>query len=450
MSANTDQVKVESHPQDTDLTKVHSHTEGYDLTAIESTQVPPPSDTPPPPDGGFYGWLAVFGTCLVFFNTWGLVQAFGAYQSYYTTHLLSDYNASSIAWIGTLQAFLLVFGGVVTGPIFDQGYLRPLIMTGSVLIVLGMMMLSLARTYWQILLAQSICVGAGSGMLFTPSLAQVTILFSRRRPIALGMSMIGTGLGGILYPIVFRQLEPTLGFGWATRVIAFIALGTLSVAVVVLCWRKPAKKPPRSLFDWSAWKEPPFVTYTLSTFLTFTGYWVPWFFIPLYGQFAVGATATFSAYLLSITNAAGIVGRLTTPLIQRYLTPLQTLLIAHVLVVILIWAWLAIGSSFAGFVTFCVLWGLFSGPLAVLPAAAVAELSPSLNVVGTRMGMVWAVSAFGNLVGPPIAGAVSNPSEDDFLGGQIYAGVTMAMAIGLVGTTVVLLLSEKRRGKEGT
>ncbi|KAK5167142.1 uncharacterized protein LTR77_007872 [Saxophila tyrrhenica] len=427
------------------LTKTTSHTEGYDLTAVEETE-PPISTTSAgeAPDGGFYAWLAVSGTCLVFFNTWGLVQTFGAYQSYYTTDLLSSYNASAISWIGTIQAFLLVFGGVITGPFFDQGYFRVLVMIGSFMIVLGMMMLSLARTYWQILLAQSICVGAGSGMLFTPSLAQVTVLFSRRRPIALGLSMMGTGLGGIVYPIVFRQLEPKVGFGWATRVIAFISFGTLSVAVVVLCWQKPAKKPPRSLFDWTAWKEPPFVTYTLSTFLTFTGYWVPWFFIPLYGQFAVGATATFSAYLLSITNATGIVGRLTTPLLQRSLTPLQTILFAHILVVILIWAWLGIGSSFGGFVTFCVLWGLFSGPLAVLPAAAVAELSPSLNVVGTRMGMVWAVSSVGNLVGPPIAGAVSNPSEDDFLGGQIYAGVTMAGAIALLAVTVVLLKRKKK------
>lgn len=151
-------------------------------------------------DGGIYAWLTVAATSLCFFNTLGLVQAFGAYQSYYTTALLRDYNASTISWIGTIQSFLLVFGGVLTGPIFDQGYLRTLIMVGSVLIVLGMMMLSLAREYWQILLSQGICVGLGSGMLFTPSVAQVTVSFHRRRPIALGLAMMGTGFGGIIYP----------------------------------------------------------------------------------------------------------------------------------------------------------------------------------------------------------------------------------------------------------
>lgn len=396
-------------------------------------------------DGGTYAWLAVFGTCLVFFNTWGLVQAFGAYQSYYTTNMLRTYNASTISWIGTIQSFLLVSGGVITGPIFDQGYLRPLIMVGSTMIVLGMMMLSLAEKYYQILLAQSICVGLGSGMLFTPALAQVTVLFNRRRPLALGLSMIGSGLGGIIYPIVFRQLEPRIGFGWTTRIIAFISLATLAVAVLVLCWRKPNKQPPRSLFDFAAWREPAFVTYSISTFLTFTGYWIPWFFIPLYGQFAVGATATFSAYLLSITNATGIVGRLMTPLFQRRLSPLQVLLGVHILGDILIWSWISIGDSFGGFVSFCVLWGLFSGPMAVLPAAAVAELSPSLNVIGTRMGMVWAVSSVGNLIGTPIAGAVSNPTKDNFLGGQIYSGTCMAGSIILIATTLILIQRKQAR-----
>ena len=107
------------------------------------TGIPPLE--PIPADGGVYGWLTVFGACLVFLNTWGLVQAFGAYQSYYTTGLLSNENASTISWIGTTQSFLLVFTGVITGPIFDQGHLRPMVIVGGCLVVFAVMMLSLAK-----------------------------------------------------------------------------------------------------------------------------------------------------------------------------------------------------------------------------------------------------------------------------------------------------------------
>ena len=255
------------------------------------------------------------------------MQAFGAYQSYYTAGLLADYNAFSISWIGTIQAFLLVFIGVITGPVFDQGYLRPMVIVGGCMIVFAVMMLSVAGEYWQIVLAQGVCLGLGSGILFTPTLAQVTVSFTKHRPIALGCAMIGSGLGGIIYPIVFDQLEPRIGFARVTRVIGFIVLATLTPAVTILAWKTTPKNPPRSLLDWSALREPPYVIYALGTFLMFTAYWVPWFYIPLYGRFGVDTSASFSFYLLSITNACSIVSRLSTPIFQRWFTSVQILVI---------------------------------------------------------------------------------------------------------------------------
>ena len=165
----------------------------------QAPEPPIPKFAPPqPPDGGLHAWLSVVGACLVFFNAWGLVQAFGAYQSYYSTSLLESYSASNISWIGTIQAFLLVFVGIVTGPIFDRGYLRTLLLIGAALMVFGMMMLSLATDFYQVMLAQGVCVGLGSGVLYTPALAQITVSFTKHRALAIGLSTTGVGLGGIV------------------------------------------------------------------------------------------------------------------------------------------------------------------------------------------------------------------------------------------------------------
>lgn len=40
--------------------------------------------------------------------------------------------------------------GLATGPLVDVGYLRPLIIAGSFLTVFGMMMTSLATSYYQV------------------------------------------------------------------------------------------------------------------------------------------------------------------------------------------------------------------------------------------------------------------------------------------------------------
>jgi hypothetical protein len=44
-------------------------------------------DPPPPPDGGFKAWLQVAMGWLIIFVTWGFVNSFGAFQSYYTDQL---------------------------------------------------------------------------------------------------------------------------------------------------------------------------------------------------------------------------------------------------------------------------------------------------------------------------------------------------------------------------
>ena len=123
------------------------------------------------------------------------MNTFGTYQTYYEHELLSHVSSSQISWIGSVQAYLLVVIGVVTGPIFDRGYLRTLLLVGSFLTVFGLMMTSIATSYYQVLLAQGFCVGLGSGCLFVPSLAVVATYFTTKRAFATGISVAGSSVG---------------------------------------------------------------------------------------------------------------------------------------------------------------------------------------------------------------------------------------------------------------
>ena len=78
---------------------------------------------------------------------------------------------------------------------YDMGYHQTLLITGGFLIVLGMMMLSLSTEYYQVLLAQGICVGLGTGIAYVPSLALVTASFSTRRAIAIAIVNSGISVG---------------------------------------------------------------------------------------------------------------------------------------------------------------------------------------------------------------------------------------------------------------
>jgi MFS family permease len=134
-----------------------------------------------------------YETKLILFR--GIINTFGSYQAYYESDLLQSSNPSAISWIGSIQAFLLLIVGALSGPIYDRGYFRFLLLSGTFMLVLGQMMLSLCKEYWQVLLAQAFCIGIGCGALFIPSVAILSTYFTTRIATAVGIAASGSSLG---------------------------------------------------------------------------------------------------------------------------------------------------------------------------------------------------------------------------------------------------------------
>ena len=123
------------------------------------------------------------------------MNSFGVFQTFYQSDLLASESASSISWIGSIQAFLLLFGSAIVGPFFDVGYLRILLAIGTFFLVFGMMMLSLCTSFWQVFLAQGLAVGIGLGCLFLPSVAVIPHHFTTKKSVAVGIASAGGSVG---------------------------------------------------------------------------------------------------------------------------------------------------------------------------------------------------------------------------------------------------------------
>lgn len=89
----------------------------------------------------------------------------------------------------------MIVGGLVTGPIFDAGHLRGLVLVGSLAFVVGMMMTSICKEYSQVVLAQGLVVGLGSGCMLLPSVAVMPQYFITRRAFATGIGAAGSSVG---------------------------------------------------------------------------------------------------------------------------------------------------------------------------------------------------------------------------------------------------------------
>lgn len=67
----------------------------------------------------------------------------GVFNTYYLGHQLREYTASDVAWIPSLEVFMMFAGGPVWGKLYDGYGPRYLLLAGSFLHVFGLMMASL-------------------------------------------------------------------------------------------------------------------------------------------------------------------------------------------------------------------------------------------------------------------------------------------------------------------
>lgn len=90
------------------------------------------------PDGGLDAWLVAIGSMIVMMQTWGLTNSFGVFQTFYENEFLPDHSSSDISWIGSLQGALLLMGTAVSGPLFDRGHFRALLIGGNAVVLSGL------------------------------------------------------------------------------------------------------------------------------------------------------------------------------------------------------------------------------------------------------------------------------------------------------------------------
>lgn len=235
-----------------------------------------PAFTFDPPDGGWRAWSQVLAANLANAVSWGYAATFGVYQLYYVDAL--GLASSKVSWIGSVQVFLAFVVCAPSGRIADAGYAHEIIIIGCFFVVLGSYMTSFCYEYWQIMLAQGVCTGIGLGVISTPAVAITSSYFDKHRSLALSMSAMGTSAGGVIFPAIVQYLIPEIGFRWATRVAALVALVICIGACVLLKPYIPGRKTG-PLVEWSAFKEVSYSLFAVGSFLNFYGMYFGLFYV---------------------------------------------------------------------------------------------------------------------------------------------------------------------------
>lgn len=144
--------------------------------------------------------------------------------------------------------------------------------------------------------------------------------------------------------------------------------------------------------------------------------------INAFARKSLGLSLEESIPFLLVLNGVGIPGRLIPAYIaDHYCRPLTISLTVSFATALLLYCWIAIKTT-AGMYVFAVLYGLSAAGLQAMFPATLAYLSLDPKKIGTRMGMGFALSSFGCLIGGPGAGALVEAGNGSYLYGQVLAG----------------------------
>src|SRR5262249_46787090 len=130
--------------------------------------------------------------------------------------------ATALAWFGS------GFGGIAMGYVADRYGIRWTVITGAVMIGIGLAISSLGGT-WQLYLGHGLFMGLlGNAGINAPLYVYVSRWFDRRRGSALALIASGQYISGAIWPPIFDRA--IAAYGWQQTMLVF----GLFVAVVIV------------------------------------------------------------------------------------------------------------------------------------------------------------------------------------------------------------------------
>jgi len=394
------------------------------------------------PEGGLKAWLVVLGSFCGMLSGFGFMNSVGVFQAYLSTHQLKQYNEGTIGWIFSVYVFLSFFGGLQIGPTFDAKGPFWLILSGSVLLTAAVLLMGICTQYWHFMLTIGILGGAGTSLIFTPSVSAIGHFFLKKRGSATGLAAAGGSVGGIVFPLMLQSLFPKVGFAWATRILAFIIAALCLVAVCLVRSRLPPKVGASILPDFTILKDPSFALVTAGVFCMEWGLFIPVTYLSTYVvEKNVLGSDVFAYQILAILNAGSCLGRYLPGIFADKIGRFNAMVCALTLCALTTLAlWLpasllpSVGEVANPAVkplaiVYALVFGFASGSNISLTPVCVGQLCAT-EQYGRYYATCYTLVSFGTLTGIPIAGVLLQACGGGYFGVVVFTGACYLLSLG--------------------
>ncbi|SCU94732.1 LANO_0E07888g1_1 [Lachancea nothofagi CBS 11611] len=407
-------------------------------------------------DGGAKAYSVVAGCCMGLVSVFGMLNSVGAIQTYISTHQLISVKPSTISWIFALYIFAIYASSIFCGCYFDRNGCKAAKYVGYVLSVVGAFCLAECEQVYQFIICLSLLYGVGSGVLMTCYVSSVATWFKEKRAHAQSIASIGGSLGGIIFPVMLRKLYSQVGYKWAIRILAFILTACLTPSVVLaqenaavmkyqtkkLRWGETARIYCKYSVDLRFLKDWKFLFCALGCCFAENGLMVTATYFPTYA-IATGVSETTSYTLITVMNTAGILGRASGYIADRFTGRIMILMIClSIMTLLSLVMWLPFGHSLKVLYAFSALYGVVCSSILSLVPVAIGQVC-KIEEFGRKYSMMYFMTALTSLAVLPIAGVIigtgTTKSYNNFiiycsmltLAGSACYGITRYCAIGV-------------------
>ncbi|OUM53714.1 hypothetical protein BVG19_g3021 [[Candida] boidinii] len=396
-----------------------------------------------------YCWVIAVCTCLLFVSTWGSSAGYGVFLGFFLKeNIFPGASAIDFAFVGSIilclaQALapLVMLLSSVLG--------HKLTMTiGLTLQSAGYILCSFATELWHIYVTLGVMVGVGFSLVVNPGLVIMPSWFNKYKATASGITVMGTGLGGVIFSLSTQSLiDTTHDYKWSARMVGVVVFVVNATVTILLKERIPTKKirtwdgfnkRVQLLFDVHIWKN--YAVWLVTFFYAFgqISYIIISYSMNTYAT-SIGLSQKQGSHLTSIFNAGQIVGRLMIGNLGDNFGRSNIGVIVSTIITIFTLCMWPFCKNFTSLLFFAIISGGLSAVANTLQISLLSNCVP--------VGMFPAAWSFENfwvgifcLMSEPVSIKLRNlNSKYPFLKSQLFCGFLM-----LGGTFLVLPLREWR------
>lgn len=356
------------------------------------------------------------------------------------------WSRGATAFAFTLLWWVSSPSSLIFGMLSDKIGTRKVLLCGALVFGLGIFLAGRMQTLWQFYLFFGVLAGIGRGADRAPLLSAVFQFFNRRKGLAMGITLSGTGLGTLIFPSLARYLITVADWRLALSAIGLIGWIILVPAALTIRKPRPGEAEPAggrgksaSADDAAGILGAPDKEWTAGQVLRTRGFWIfvvtglaccishslPLAHIAAFASDR-GVAEFAAAGVLGVVGISAAVGRLFWGAVSDRIGARKTVMTCIALQTLAMFL-VAFAQELWHFYLFGVGFGLVYGGVLPLYAVAARELFGM-----SRFGTVYGMHSFATSMGMGAGGIVGGYLFD--ISGSYFVPFMTSTALGIIAS----------------